>query len=218
MATAATIEQDTERTILQLQQVLGPEHVLLDEKERTFFSTDLSFRPREIARAVIRPGSTDELAQAVGIATRAGLAIVPRGGGMSYTSGYTPDRQASVLVDMRRMNRVLEINTDDMYVTVECGCTWKQLWEALAPHGVRTPYWGPLSGAYATVGGAISQNSLFHGSGVHGTVAESVLGLQVVLADGTVLVTGSGAHRNSNPFWRFFGPDMTGIFTADTGA
>ncbi len=218
MATAATHEAGTSRAIQQLQQLLGPEHVLLDEKERAFFSTDLSFRPREIAACVIRPGSTGELAEAVGVATRAGLAVVPRGGGMSYTSGYTPDCTASVLVDMQRMNRVLEVNTDDMYVTVECGCTWKALWEALAPHGLRTPYWGPLSGAYATVGGAISQNSLFHGSGVHGTVAESVIGLTVVLADGTVLVTGSGAHRTSNPFWRFFGPDVTGLFTADTGA
>ncbi|MFN3591251.1 MAG: FAD-binding oxidoreductase [Thermaurantiacus sp.] len=218
MATAAEIQNDGDLVIRQLQQVLGPDDVILDETERAFFSTDLSWRPREIAAAVIRPASTDELAQAVGIATRAGLAVVPRGGGMSYTSGYTPDRQESVLVDMRRMNRVIEINTDDMYVTVECGCTWKDLWEALEPLGVRTPYWGPLSGAYATVGGALSQNSLFHGSGVHGTVAESVIGLQVVLADGSVLVTGSGAHKNSNPFWRFFGPDVTGLFTADTGA
>lgn len=218
MATAAEVRSDSDRVVQQLQQVLGPENVLLDPAERAFYSTDLSWRPRQIAQAVIRPGSTDELAQAVGIATRAGLAIVPRGGGMSYTSGYTPEREASVLIDMRRMNRILEINTDDMYVTVECGCTWKALWEALEPLGVRTPYWGPLSGAYATVGGALSQNSLFHGSGVHGTVAESVIGLKVVLADGSVLVTGSGAHRNSNPFWRFFGPDVTGLFTADTGA
>jgi hypothetical protein len=218
MATAASIDADHDLTVRQLQQALGPDNVLLDPKERAFFSTDLSFRPNAIAAAVIRPGSTDELARAVGIATRAGLAVVPRGGGMSYTSGYAPATAVSVRVGMRRMYRVLEVNTEDMYVTVECGCTWKALWDALEPHGVRTPYWGPLSGAYATVGGAISQNSLFHGSGVHGTVAESVIGLTVVLADGTVLVTGSGAHRNSNPFWRFFGPDMTGVFTADTGA
>lgn len=73
---------------------------------------------------------------------------------------------------MRRMNRVVEINTDEMNVIVEAGCTWKALHEALAPLGVQTPYWGPLSGAYATVGGALSQNSLFHGSGVGGTAAE----------------------------------------------
>jgi hypothetical protein len=210
--------RDAGPLLRQLQQDLGPENVLTSEADRAFYSTDLSFRPRELAAAVIRPGNTDELARAVASATQAGFAVLARGGGMSYTSGYTPERPDSILVDMQRMKRVLEVNTDDMYVTVECGCSWKELFEALEPLGVRTPYWGPLSGAYATVGGALSQNSLFHGSGIHGTVAESVIGLHVVLADGSVLVTGSGAHKNSNPFWRFFGPDVTGLFTADTGA
>jgi FAD/FMN-containing dehydrogenase len=202
----------------QLQQIIGPEHVLLDEASRQFYSKDLSWLPHEVADVIIQPANLDELSQAVGVATRAGFAVVPRGGGMSYTSGYTPERQRSVLIDMRRMNKVVEINTDDMYVIVEAGCTWKELYETLAPLGVRTPYWGPLSGAYATVGGALSQNSLFHGSGTGGTAAESVVGLKVVLADGTVLTTGSWAHKNSTPFWRHFGPDVTGLFTADTGA
>lgn len=210
--------EKADQLILQLRQILGPDHVATDIETRTFYSTDLSWRDRAVAAVVIRPGSTEELARAVGAATHAGFAVVPRGGGMSYTSGYTPEREASVLLDMRRMNRVLEVNTQDMFVRVEAGCTWKDLHEALAPHGVRTPYWGPLSGAYATVGGALSQNSLFHGSGTGGTAAESLLGLEVVLADGTILRTGSGAHRNSNGFWRHFGPDITGLFTADTGA
>jgi D-lactate dehydrogenase (cytochrome) len=205
-------------TIARLQKLLGAEHVLLDDANRSFYSADLSFRPHETAQMVLQPGTAEELAEAVGIAARAGFAIVPRGGGMSYTSGYTPERARTALIDMRRMNKVVEINKDDMYVIVEAGCTWKDLYEALAPHGVHTPYWGPLSGAYATVGGALSQNSLFHGSGVGGTAAQSVLGLKVVLADGSLLTTGSWAHRNSRPFWRHFGPDVTGLFTADTGA
>lgn len=205
-------------TIAQLQQILGRENVLLDNANREFYSQDLSFRPHEVAAMVLQPASVEALADAVGVATRAGFAVVPRGGGMSYTSGYTPDRARSVLIDMRQMNRVIEINADDMYVIVEAGCTWKDLHEALAPHGVRTPYWGPLSGAYATVGGALSQNSLFHGSGTGGTAAQTVIGLKVVLADGSLLTTGSWAHKNSTPFWRHFGPDVTGLFTADTGS
>jgi FAD/FMN-containing dehydrogenase len=215
---ASVVESATGAAIQQIQQILGIENVLLDEQSREFYSTDLSFRPREVAALVARPANADELADAVGVATRAGMAIVARGGGMSYTSGYTPAQPNTMLIDMQRMNRVVEINTDDMYVIVEAGCTWKDLYEALAPHGVRTPYWGPLSGAYATVGGALSQNSLFHGSGVGGTAAESVVGLKVVLADGTLVTTGSWAHKTSKPFWRHFGPDMSGLFLADTGA
>lgn len=98
------------------------------------------------------------------------------------------------------------------------GCTWKSLFEALNPLGLRTPYWGPLSGMYATVGGALSQNSLFHGSGLILDGRSQCDRTEVVLADGTVLETGSGSHRYSNAFWRHFGPDLTGMFTADTGA
>ena len=208
-----------ERPVIdQLKQIVGNDQVLTDEKSRKFYSTDLSFRPGEVAEVIVQPGSLEELSAAIEAAAGADMAIVPRGGGMSYTSGYTPQRANTMLIDMRKMNRVVEINPEDMYVVVEAGCTWKELHAALEPHGMRTPYWGPLSGAYATIGGALSQNSLFHGSGVGGTAAESVIGLKVVLADGTVVTTGSWAHKHSKPFWRHFGPDFTGIFTADTGA
>ncbi|MGE0485982.1 MAG: FAD-binding oxidoreductase [Gammaproteobacteria bacterium] len=201
-----------------LAAIVGAAHCITDETERRFYSTDLSFLPGEIAACVVQPGDTTELAACVDIAARAGMAVVPRGGGMSYTRGYQPERRDSVLVDLRRMDRILEINTTDMYVRVEAGCTWKKLFEALAEAGCRTPYFGPLSGMYATVGGALSQNSLFLGSGTYNTAAESALGLTVVLADGSVLQTGSAAHAHANGFWRHFGPDLTGIFTADTGA
>ena len=51
---------------------------------------------------------------------------------MSYTHGYTPSSRGCVIVDMRGLDRILEINTDEMYVTVECGCTWASLHEAHA--------------------------------------------------------------------------------------
>lgn len=202
----------------ELAAIIGAEYVLTDEVERRFYSTDLSYTPGEIAAVVVQPGNADELAGCVGAATAAGMAVVPRGGGMSYTRGYQPEQPGSLLVDMRRMDRITDLNTEDMYVTVEAGCTWKSLYEALGEHDVRTPYFGPLSGMYATIGGAVSQNSLFLGSGTYNTTAESVLGLKVALADGSLLQTGSAAHKNGAPFWRHFGPDLTGIFTADTGA
>lgn len=201
-----------------LTQILGADQLSLDLERRTLLSTDLSFRPNSIALAVIHPTDIDSLSSAVTAVAKAGCSVLARGGGMSYTSGYTPANDNSVLVDMAGLDAIVEINREDMYVTVQCGCSWKKLHEALQPLGLRTPYSGPLSGAYATVGGALSQNSLFHGSGVHHTAAESVLGLKVVLADGSVLVTGSGAHKHAKPFYRHFGPDVTGLFTADTGA
>ena len=98
-----------------------------------------------------------------------GTPIVTRGGGMSYTSGYIASAPDSVLIDMASMDAIVEVNLEDRYVTVEAGCSWQKLYEHLAPLGVRTAYWGTLSGRYATVGGGLSQNSIFWGSGQSGT-------------------------------------------------
>lgn len=202
----------------QLRASMGDQAITDDYKQREYFSRDLSFEPLEVADLIVAPTDVESLSKAVAAAFESGYAIVPRGGGLSYTSGYQPQKAKSMLVDMRELNNIVEINVEDMYVRVECGCTWKKLYEALKKHGVRTPYFGPLSGKYATVGGALSQNSLFLGSGLYHTVAESCIGLDIVLADGSVVTTGSAAHKNGTPFYRQFGPDMTGLFTADTGA
>ena len=89
-----------------------------------------------------------------------------------------------MLIDTCRLNRIIEINRADRYVIAECGVTWAQLFEALEPLGLRTPYFGPLSGLEATLGGALSQGSVFLGSGIHGSVGDSVLGLDVATTSG----------------------------------
>ena len=203
--------------IAELQRLLGVAHVITDRTEREFYSQDV-YRAGALPAAVIRPGSTEELAAALKLIAPSGLAIVPRGGGMSYTDGYLPQRADSITVDMLRMNRVLEINAEDCYVTVECGATWKELCDALEPHGVRTPYYGPLSGLRSSIGGALSQGSIFLGSAQYGTAAESVIGLDVVLADGSMLRLGSHANRNGQPFFRQVGPDTMAMFLSDTGS
>jgi len=201
----------------ELVAIVGPDHVLTDAASCTLFAQDV-FTKSIAAMAVVQPGNKDELAAAVKASTQAGCDVVPRGGGMSYTSGYVPINENTITFDLSRLNRVLEVNTQDMFVTVECGCTWKQLYETLEGTGYRTPYWGTLSGSKASIGGGLSQNSIFWGSGQYGTAADNVIGLEVVLADGSIVKTGSGAQLNSQPFFRHFGPDLTGIFTCDAGS
>ena len=80
---------------------------------------------------------------------------------------------------------------------------------------MRVPYLGTLSGNWATVGGGLSQNAT---GMVRMTLAEHVLGLEVVLGDGRVLRTGSWATSWTAPFYRYNGPDLTGLFLCDSGA
>lgn len=192
--------------------------MLTGEEDRRFYSADLASEGAMVA-CIVQPGTTDEVARVVRHATESGHAVIPRGGGFSYTGGYVPTSERTVMIDLRRVNRIVEINEKDLYVTVECGCTWRDLYQALKDKGLRTPYFGPMSGYWATIGGALSQGSFFLGSSQYGTVAESVLSLEVVLADGTVVRTGSGATRGAgSPFYRWYGPDLSGMFLSDTGA
>ena len=148
-----------------------------------------------------------------------GLSLAARGAGLSYSAGYLPGDARTVVVDMTAMNGILGINQEDRFVTVEPGVTWAALHEALSPLGLTTPFWGTFSGRHATVGASLSQGAKFYGSGYRGTSAESVLGLTVVTGAGDVLVTGSAATAQApSPFFRNYGPDLTGPLLGDCGA
>lgn len=200
-----------------LKGIIGADNVIEDVAEREYFSQDY-YKKVEPVAAVIRPTSIDDLAKAVRHLTQAGVAIFPRGGGYSYTDAYLPTRSPAVCLDTRSLNRIIDVNEQDMYVTAEAGCTWAQLEEQLKPLGLRTPFWGPLSGLNATLGGGVSQGAASLGSGKYGLSPESVVSLDIVLADGTILKTGSAGQQNHSPFFRHYGPDLTGLFCNDAGA
>jgi len=207
----------TDIDLKNFQQALGAENVSSDENMRKLFSQDI-WAVGQTADFIISPKDTNQLSEAVQIAARGKIRLNPRGAGMSYTKGYIPSKDKTGIIDFTRMDQILEINADDMYVTVQAGCTWNTLYEALKPLGVRTPFWGPLSGICSTIGGGLSQNNAFFGSGTYGPSTDSVTSLTVVLADGTVVKTGTAASPHGKPFWRQYGPDLTGLFLADTGA
>jgi len=213
----ADAQHRNDRLVERLIEILGKDAVITDPAERRFYSADV-YSEGEHCTAAIRPKDVPALAKAVAAATAAGYAVIGRGGGMSYTNGYTPVRPDTVTVDTGALNRIIEINDADMYITVEAGVTWKQIYDALKPRGLRLPFFGTFSGIRATVGGGLSQGALFMGTARYGQGADIVLGLEVVLADGTVVTTGQGGFRNAKPFYRTYGPDLTGLFIHDGGA
>jgi FAD/FMN-containing dehydrogenase len=204
--------------VAALRQAVGADLVLTGEDDRRFFSQDV-FRSGVPPLAVVQPQTVEDVQRCAELCAAAGAPMIPRGGGLSYTDGYLYPAEGAVLFDLRALNRIVKIAADDMAVTVEAGCTWEALDRALEPLGLRTPYWGPISGLRATVGGALSQNSVFWGAARHGVAAGHVLGLDVVLADGTLLGVGAHGGRAETPaFFRHHGPELTGLFTGDCGA
>ena len=126
-----------------LAAIVGQANVLTSDADRSFYAMDV-YNQLELPLAVVQPATVDELQKAVRTITSAGVAVVPRGGGASYTDGYLPTTANSILLDTSRLNRIVEINATDMYVTVEPGLTWAELWQELAKQGLRTTFWGPV--------------------------------------------------------------------------
>ncbi|QIG53557.1 FAD-binding oxidoreductase [Altererythrobacter sp. BO-6] len=198
-----------ENPLAPIAAKVAAKSLLTDPDTLSLYSHDVLSRGNA-PLAVFRPASVEELAAGVGAATKAGVAVVPRGGGMSYTGGYLYDGGPFLLVDTAALDEILDINESDMTVTVEAGCSWDKLYRTLKPRGLRALAWGTLSGIRAAIGGGMSQNGLFWGAR-NGSAVDSAISFDVVLADGTIVSTGSD-------FFRPFGPDLTGLFAADCGA
>ncbi len=201
-----------------LEAAVGADALCRNEATLSLFAQDLWGDGGTVA-CVVTPTSIDDIQAVVRIAAAHRAALITRGGGASYSlATIATDAGNAVILDMRQSDRILEIAADDLYAVVETGVTWQALAEALAPHGVRARFRGPLSGRYATIGGGASQNAIFWGSGSSGTMAEAVLGLEVVTGDGSIITTGSLGIDGAPAFARHFGPDLTGPFLGDGGA
>ncbi|MEM7281908.1 MAG: FAD-binding oxidoreductase [Pseudomonadota bacterium] len=212
----AEIKPPLEEIQHQLGRIVGVGHVINDSKELNYYSTDV-YGSDKTAVLTVQPQSTDQVSDIVRLVTDAGLCLVSRGGGMSYTGGYTPSQTNTVMIDTQALNRILEINEDDMVITVEAGVTWQQIHQALTPRGLRLPFFGTYSGRKATVGGGIANGALFMGTARYGTAAEIVLGLEVVTSGGRVITTGQKAFSKGRAYYRSYGPDLTGVFVHDAG-
>ena len=143
----------------KVANLVGKDNVVQDQETLIFYSTDVFSSANELSVAIIRPGNADELIKVCQICIQNDVPLVVRGGGASYTSGYLPIVKNTVMIDTQRLKKI-EINAEDMFVTVEPGVTWMELYEALKPLGLRTPFWGPFSGRVSTIGGSMSYHAI----------------------------------------------------------
>lgn len=212
------MQTQTSQDVEVLKGILGSKYVSTSRKDLTYYGTDLSHEDVARADIIVQPATTDEVAAIVRFANERSIPIYPRGGGLSYTLGFTPTEQGGIILDSSRMNKIVEIDESAMSMTAQTGCTWLQIHEELGKLGLRLAFWGPLSGEGSTLGGCIANNAVWYGSARYGTTGDTLLGLEVVTPTGEVIRTGSGAHVSGWRHFRYYGPDLTGMFVGDCGA
>ena len=203
--------------IESLAQIVGVTNFLTDPFDLDRYSADAltPFRAfgaeaklDRLADLVMRPGNTEEVSQIVVFAGQRQIPLIPYGGGTGVMGGTMPVC-GGIIVDMGRMNQVLEVNSTDLTARVEAGVVLQDLVDVLAEHDLM-PGHDPYSVPIATVAGAISTNGVGYRAGAFGSMGEQVVGLEVVLPNGRVLTTRSVPKYSS-------GPNLNQLFVGSEG-
>ncbi|QID18070.1 FAD-binding oxidoreductase [Nitrogeniibacter mangrovi] len=176
----------TRDLVAALRQSLGAPHVLTEAVATESFYEDWRGRYRGEALAVALPASTDEVAQVVSLCAGHGVSVVPQGGNTGLCGGATPRAEdGSVVVNLRRLNRVRRVDALDHTLIAEAGCTLAQIQAAAEAVDCLFPLSLASEGS-CQIGGNVGTNA----GGVHvlryGTMRQLVMGLEVVLPDGRI--------------------------------
>jgi FAD/FMN-containing dehydrogenase len=193
----------------ELAAVVGPQHVLADEGTTAGYSVDWTGRYRGRAAAVVRPGSTAEVAGVLRACSGAGAAVVPQGGNTGLVGGGVP-LAGEVVLSTRRLDQLGPVDPLAAQVTVGAGATLAAVQAHAAASGLGVGV-DLAARAGATIGGMVATNAGGLAVVRHGPMRASVAGVEAVLADGSVLSHLGGLEKDNT------GYDLTGLLCGSEG-
>ncbi len=210
--------QSREELQASLKASLGEGLVLTDAPEMVRYCRDWHGDVSSSAVAVIRPRTVEDVSATVRLCGTLGLAIVPQGGNTGLVLGGVPDApDRQIVLSLERMNAIRAIDTDDFSAVVEAGCILSEFKDAAQEQGMFFPLSLGAQGS-CRIGGNVSTNAGGINVLRYGMTRELVLGLEVVLADGTIwngLSTLRKDNRGIDLKQLFIGAEGTlGIITA----
>lgn len=191
----------------ELKIILENDRVVADDTVRNEHGVGFSYHACMPPDFVVYPCSAEEIAAIVKLCGKHQVPIIPFGAGTSV-EGHVLALNGGISIDLRLMNKVLEVNHADMYATVQAGVTRNQLDELLDGSGFFFPI-GP--GVNATLGGMASTRASGTNAVRYGTMKDNVLSLTVVLPSGQIIKTASKAKKSSA------GYDLTRLFVGAEG-
>lgn len=180
--------------------IVGEAHVLTRHEDVSGYLTDWTGLYRSTALAVVRPGTTGEVAELIKLCNARNIAVVPQGGRTGLCGGGVPVAvRASVVVSLTRMNAVRSLDADSRTVTVEAGVVLETLHEAASKHDLIFPLMFGAKGS-CTIGGNLSTNA--GGSNVvrYGNTRELCLGIEAVMPDGSVINALTGLRKDNTGY------------------
>ena len=204
----------------KLENIVKEKYISNDIYVRHAYSRNVDLVLQGVPDIVIRPKDAQEISEILKVANEENIAVIPRGAGICEFGGSKPIGDNGIVLDMKRMNNILNLDEENLIVTVEAGISWGKLNEYLCQFGLYTGCMGPGSGLSASIGGGISHHSVGGGGcAKYGACTNQLVSLEVVLPTGEIIETGSQANRYSKiPFNRFGnGPDLAGLFCGDQG-
>jgi glycolate oxidase len=192
----------------RLKEIVGPENFSDALMDRVAYAKDAS-EHKHRPDAAVWPLNADQVSEILRLANEDYFPIVARGAGTSLAGLAVPER-GGLIMDMGRMDKILDINIEDRVAVVQPGVVYADLDRALAPYGFFFPP-DPASGAVCTLGGNVATNAGGIKGAKYGTTKDYVLALELVLADGRVIHTGSRCMKSSS------GYDLTRFFVGSEG-
>jgi FAD/FMN-containing dehydrogenase len=196
--------------LAELAAIAGAEHVLTDPDVTAGYATDWTRRFHGVARCVVRPGDVDQVAGVLLACARHGVPVVPQGGNTGLVGGGVPGAAGAVVLSARRLRRLDPVDTLAAQVTAGAGVTIAEL-RAHAAKAGRQYGVDLASRDSATVGGTIATNAGGIATIRYGPTRAQLLGLEAVLADGTVISRLGGIEADNT------GYDLTGLLAGSEG-
>jgi glycolate oxidase len=196
------------KTIKKIQEIVGAKHLATAREDLMCYSYDATGM-EYLPHAVAFPGSAAEICSIMELANQELFPVIPRGAGTGMTGGSLPVEGGLVLV-MSRLNRILEIDTENQVATVEPGVITGQFQAAVKKEGLFYPP-DPASRDFCTMGGNAAECSGGPSAVKYGVTRDYVLGLEVVLPDGSLMHTGVRTAKG------VVGYDLTRLFIGSEG-